>query len=650
MSYWLWYPGDFEIHQGMIQSFSREERGMGWPAYWYMDDCYCNVMFSNEYELKTSTEFTVYAKGTGFVSVDGHKSQLSQSIRCPIGKHKIEVQVGNTQGLPCIYIEGEVIKSDPTWRVGNFIQTEPAGYSDRYTLLSQDPNQMYFAKQAILAQKVTPSKKGVLYDFGQVVNGQIQVDLLNPLIQSVTLCYGESATEASDVEMCYYKQEQVTPESEIRKRAFRYIYIPDINESDVELIAYHEFYPRNHKATFKTDNHIMNEIWKTSQTTYDLCSDWFFIDGVKRDRWIWAGDAYQTNFINQYSNFDEEVDKRTIIALRGHDGIQQHINTIVDYSILWIISIYNHYQMTGDVDFLKFIFKRMQGMIDYLRKQTDELGFIYGRENDWVFIDWSEIDKEGITAAAQLLLVRAYQAFIECGKAIGADVSNYKGLPESLLDQTIKHFWDDDLGCFIDSYVSGKRHVSRHPNIIAIIYGLVSKDKQKSILENVLLNDQIPEITTPYFKFFEQDALCKLGQFQDVYKIIESYWGGMLEQGATTFWEEYNPDDVGVEHYSMYGDKYGKSLCHAWGSSPIYLLGRYFIGLKSTEVGYRKFEIEPHLEMFNEVNCVLPIKGGQVEINKSGGKIKITASRDGGMVKYKGKDYQILKNKMVTLG
>lgn len=124
----------------------------------------------------------------------------------------------------------------------------------------------------------------------------------------------------------------------------------------------------------------------------------------------------------------------------------------------------------------------------------------------------------------------------------------------------------------------------------------------------------------------------------------------MLEQGATTFWEEYNPDDVGVEHYSMYGDKYGKSLCHAWGSSPIYLLGRYFIGLKPTEVGYQKFEIEPHLEMFNEVNCVLPIKGGQVEINKKGSKIKVTASRDGGMVKYKGKDYQISKNEMVTLG
>lgn len=24
---WLWYPGDFEIRQGLLQNFSREERG-----------------------------------------------------------------------------------------------------------------------------------------------------------------------------------------------------------------------------------------------------------------------------------------------------------------------------------------------------------------------------------------------------------------------------------------------------------------------------------------------------------------------------------------------------------------------------------------------------------------------------------------------
>lgn len=37
-------------------------------------------------------------------------------------------------------------------------------------------------------------------------------------------------------------------------------------------------------------------------------------------------------------------------------------------------------------------------------EQTNELGFIYGRAKDWIFIDWSEMDKEGTLAAEQVLL------------------------------------------------------------------------------------------------------------------------------------------------------------------------------------------------------------------------------------------------------
>ena len=34
-SYWIWYPGDFELYHGMKQNFSRVERGFGWPCLLY---------------------------------------------------------------------------------------------------------------------------------------------------------------------------------------------------------------------------------------------------------------------------------------------------------------------------------------------------------------------------------------------------------------------------------------------------------------------------------------------------------------------------------------------------------------------------------------------------------------------------------------
>ena len=90
---WLWYPGDFEIHQGMLQNFKREERGMGWPAYWYIDDCHRNVSFKRHYELAQATQFIVYAQGTGYVDVNGTKHPLGQQIQCSAGATDIQVFV-----------------------------------------------------------------------------------------------------------------------------------------------------------------------------------------------------------------------------------------------------------------------------------------------------------------------------------------------------------------------------------------------------------------------------------------------------------------------------------------------------------------------------------------------------------------------------
>lgn len=74
---------------------------------------------------------------------------------------------------------------------------------------------------------------------------------------------------------------------------------------------------------------------------------------------------------------------------------------------------------------------------------------------------------------------------------------------------------------------------------------------------------------------------------------LREYYGGMLEEGATSFYEEYDPEKKGAEHYAMYGNPYEKSLCHAWSASPIYILGRYRMGVRNVDIAYKRFEVEP---------------------------------------------------------
>lgn len=120
-----------------------------------------------------------------------------------------------------------------------------------------------------------------------------------------------------------------------------------------------------------------------------------FLTGSRETGGSGRGDAYQSYFINQYLFFDKDICKRTILALRGNDPVTEHINTILDYSLYWIISLENYYNMSGDLEFIRMIYPKMESLMRYCMEQTDEQGFLYGREGDWVYIDWAEMDKEG---------------------------------------------------------------------------------------------------------------------------------------------------------------------------------------------------------------------------------------------------------------
>ncbi|MBO5570836.1 MAG: alpha-rhamnosidase [Clostridia bacterium] len=619
---WIWFPGDFEIYHGMLQNFQREERGFDWPAFWKMDDWRKNIRFFRDYVLATATRFTVRGQGIGYAAVDGRKYPFGREITCEAGEHRIELFVGNMTALPCVYVEGHVIFSDPHWMADDFTEILPVGCSPLYRDMSVCPNQILYKYIPCAPAEKRSMNGGVLFDFGRQVNGKLTVSLRDGK-RSVTVAYGESEAEALNPEWCYYKEETARSGQQMRKRAFRYVYVPDIDLDDIACEAVHEEFPFEKCASFQSDDAALNRIWEISRETFHLCSGLFFIDGVKRDRWIWSGDAYQSYFVNQYLFFDEEINKRTIRALRGNVPITQHLNTIVDYSMLWIISLENHYWMTGDELFLEEMFIKARTLMDLLISQTDGLGFIRGRKGDWIYIDWADIDKDGALCAEQVLLWKCYHVMENIEAVLHKPDSGYGNRAELLRNNVFQYFWNNEKKALIDTYESGKDHVTRHANIFAVLFDMVDGKMKDEIVEHVLLNDTVPAITTPYFKFFELDMWGKLDRLDIVWNVIHSYWGGMLAQGATTFWEQYDPSVEGASQYAMYGDPFGKSLCHAWAASPIYLLGRYFLGIHPLEPGYKRYDVAPRTEYFKTLHCTMPIKGGSVRIDYEDGKLQV---------------------------
>lgn len=646
---WIWYPGDFEIHQGMLQNFSREERGVSWPAFWKVDDCRRSVRFRKDYRLEEETSFLVHSGKQGYVAVGEQKFPFEQVITLAPGSWSIVVYCAAPAGLPAVYIEGDVICSDESWLADDYV-SEPvaAGVSRYYTRKEQDPDRWTYDERVCTPVLEEETAEGTLLDFGEEITAEVTVTFADgQTFRPFRLCYGESRTEALDSRRCYYWQEIAGPQERAPRRAFRYLFLAGIRRGQVQVQAVHQYVELPSVGQFTCSDPRMNAIWKTAETTFKLCSGIFFLDGIKRDKWIWSGDAYQSYFINQYLMADEEIDQRTILALRGNDPVSQHINTIVDYSMYWVISIYNHYMATGNQGFVRMVYPKMKTMMDFLEARLDENGLIVGKDADWTFIDWADFDMEGPVCAEQMLLAECYRGMARCARLLGEEEDRYLKAYTTLKEKINRLYWNGEKGAYIDSFVSGKNHVTRHANIFAVLFEIADSHQVESIWNNVIFNEGVDKITTPYFKFYELEALCRAGKFSEVLQAVDEYWGSMLDGGAVTFWEEYDPEKPMEEQYGMYGDPYGKSLCHAWAGSPIYLIGRYLMGVRPLKPGYESFEAAPVCTAFAWADCTLPLKDGRIRIQWKDGTLSVWTDKPGGVLKLDGREIPLVPGETV---
>lgn len=103
-------------------------------------------------------------------------------------------------------------------------------------------------------------------------------------------------------------------------------------------------------------------------------------------------------------------------------------------------------------------------------------------------------------------------------------------------------FWSDEAGALIHAVGSGEKGkmVERYANIFAILFDFLNDGQKQTVARTVLHNPAVMPITTPYMRFYEMEALCLLGEQDDVLRQMKDYWGGMIAHGATSFWEAYD--------------------------------------------------------------------------------------------------------------
>ncbi len=460
-----------------------------------------------------------------------------------------------------------------------------------------------------------------LFDFGRQLFGYIVIQSA----QKPILYFGESATEAKDTANTVLEQtRELVMEGEGLWRskvplAFRYAYLPGLTLKDV--LSQAVVRPGQYKGAFASSDRLLNQIWMNSAYTLRLNMHDFLLDGMKRDRLPWTGDMAMSLLVNSYTFSDKELARRSLVGL-GRAGIEQtDINGIVDYSLWWIIAQDLYQLYYGDEEHLMREWEQIQQTLKILAARTDDKGFLEVGPEDWLFIDWVNQPK---WTAVQIMWWWTQKSAVTLANRMGdtALAQKWEERSESLRKSLYAEAWHPERKAWLANPDS-TNIFTRHPNFLAVVSGLTPANEAEGI-HDLLENPDIPAVGTPYMAGFEMIARAQLGNIDYTLEKISDYWGGMIERGATSFWEAYDPQQQGAEQYAFYGRPYAKSLCHAWSSGPAAILPSQILGIKPLEDGWKRFTLSPDLGSLKWVSASVPTPQGELIVDVERKRITVT--------------------------
>ena len=656
---WIWYPGDYGIWWGNEIQSQRLQWGGRLTPFWPLYEPHSRVLFRRAVHLTADEPLEIGADGHATVcwhSPSGYHegSAILGKFTLPKDATSIEIKIQNNDRPPSVWVKGPHLVSDSEWKVGWTTTWDtdddlPADSSARFTdpLTPPGLTRLPVERKNPVWSRETHGN-GLLADFGEETYGYLRFKDIRGK-GAVRVIYAESESEALAVDLANTKPgaldgwEMLMLEegAEMRRdiaHGFRFVHVIPV-DGDVSVGALamdRETKGLPVRGSFRCSDNELNEIWDVSVRTLELTCREVFIEGIKRDHWVWSGDAVQSFLMNYYVFGDYDGCRDTIWALRGKDPVKCHLNRIMDYTFYWFDAVEKYRLYSGDPYIACQVYPRMKTLLEFALGRLDAAGRPVDRPGDWMFIDWAPEplhNTGGVTAFEQMLLVRALEATAGVAKEVGAadDANAYLARAKKLRDEIVPRYWNEEKGGLLHLMKADgslDEQLTRYPNMFGLFYGYFDEAKRARVVKDVLLNDNVLKIQTPYMRFYELESLCSLGMQETVTKEIKSYWGGMLNLGATSFWELYNPAEKGVAHYAMYGRRYGKSLCHAWGASPTYLLGKYYLGVTPTQPGFAAYEVKPNLGGLDWIEGDVPTPLGRIHVKFD--KKSVSVLSDGG--------------------
>lgn len=467
-------------------------------------------------------------------------------------------------------------------------------------------------------------------DFGREVAGRIHLRSASDQPILVTAAYGESEQEALHQPYLGTRTIYVPPHGDAwgPKSGFRYVrlrFLSDARFSAIDLdgIAY----PVEYKGSFASSDALVNRIWETGAYTAHLCMQDGIWDGIKRDRARWAGDLNVGGRVIADAFGNRPLMEDTYARLLDEAGGTRAINGITGYSALWIDGLADFYRHDGDRQFLLRLHPGLLALLKTMDGDIGPDGLFTPRPHEHVFVDWSPELSSDTPEARRATDFEYLLGYREAAWLLGqmgdrTEAAHYEAHYRHMREQARRLLRNAQTHAFGATWQT---------NAMAVLSGAADVQDYTGLWSHVFSNiDDVsaysPEIT-PYFGFYVLEAMADLGHPTEALKWMRDFWGGMIAEGATSFWEAYDPRWTKHDfHSGLQADGragYYVSLAHAWSAGPTAWLSNQVLGIRPTGAGFSTVTIEPEPAGLKTIEGSVPTPHGTLHVRGGGGTIDL---------------------------
>lgn len=381
-----------------------------------------------------------------------------------------------------------------------------------------------------------------------------------------------------------------------RRMAFRYLKIDllassggfDFKITDMKFKAVSSV-SNPPAALSATTSPLISRIDAVGLSTLKECMQTVYEDGPKRDRRLWIGDLYLESLANTWSFKNHQLTRRCLYILAGlsqKNGYlyastfetpdlhaQEGQSFLFEYSLLYNVALKEYLSATGDKETAIDLWPVAKKQMENVSRHLDANGLFdagaAGKEGWWLFVDWRDgLDKQ---ASLQGIMIFTMKETLALARQLGkeSEVAHLPALISKMTKVARASLYDKNTGLFTSGT---EKQISFASQSWMVLSEVATKAEAQKAMKAIVIHKTAVRPGTPYLTHYYVAALIKAGMTKEAKKLIETYWGGMVNKGADTFWEAYDPENDKLSPYNFFPVN---SYCHAWSCTPVYFIRKY---------------------------------------------------------------------------